>query len=383
MKNEAARLNLNSSRTGSQWLQQLKSVALNDVGTSDDMPEILVVQFPDLRSKSPAEIDATLDRLVGRKQGENRAGRILQTLPLPADIPLPDTHRSNMVTPDLLAAIAEAENLAASAKNVAGRSRSEDEAAVVNSPSMSEDRAIEQPLPDATVDSDISAPPETWQPEPTQKPAERKKENDDDDDQSSQKDVDSEAIESLVSSIEERFPAGVPFVLMFAGSEDNPHCEETCARVALSLAERVPGKVLLIDSDFERAKLSDAGAGNGEFGLTTWLTRDVRWQNLIARKSAVGLEFMPLGQKPVKYWKTARQKVLPLVRELQQEYQYICVSVGDAHDRASSLWADIADGTFLIVSLTWSSQTVARSANDYLKSIGARVFGCVVTETSE
>ncbi|MEM7455977.1 MAG: hypothetical protein AAF456_16625 [Planctomycetota bacterium] len=399
MKQESAQLNLNSSRTGSHWLQQLKNVALRNVDADQEIPEILVVQFPDLRQKSDVEVDSAIERVIresGRKfesgDGENE---VFSGSPVSTGDD--DRLETSGVTPELLAAIAEAENIAAARNPVQKRGNEPfaTESAVAPTQSLISESGEgtasvtnstgtpQVPISDAPAVGDISAPPETWQPEPTQKPAERKKEKDNDEDQPGKKDVDSEAIESLVGSIVERFPPDVPFVLMFAGSEDNPHCEETCARVALSLAQRVPGKVLLIDSDFERAKLSETGANNGEFGLTTWLTRDVRWENLIARKSGVGLEFMPLGQKPVKYWNSARQKVLPLVRQLQQNYQYICVSVGDAHDKASSLWADIADGTYLIVSLTWSSQTVARSANEYLKSIGARVIGCVVTETSE
>ncbi len=49
--------------------------------------------------------------------------------------------------------------------------------------------------------------------------------------------IDTQSITELADQILNRFPLAAPTVLLFAGSEWNPHIDETCAQVAYQLAQ--------------------------------------------------------------------------------------------------------------------------------------------------
>ena len=55
------------------------------------------------------------------------------------------------------------------------------------------------------------------------------------------------AIDGLVDSVLERFPLAAPTILLFVGSENNPHIDETCAELAVMLSKRNVGDVLLVE----------------------------------------------------------------------------------------------------------------------------------------
>ena len=65
---------------------------------------------------------------------------------------------------------------------------------------------------------------------------------------------------------------------------------------------------------------------------------------------------------------------------MKQDYQFICVSAGDAHDNVAKTWSGVCDGSYLLVSLKNSNEKIAESAVAELQTSGARLLGCVVTD---
>jgi hypothetical protein len=65
---------------------------------------------------------------------------------------------------------------------------------------------------------------------------------------------------------------------------------------------------------------------------------------------------------------------------MKREYQFICISGGDARSPSARIWNDICDGSYLLVSVKNSNQTIARSAVAEMQTSGARLLGCVVTD---
>jgi hypothetical protein len=195
--------------------------------------------------------------------------------------------------------------------------------------------------------------------------------------------VDSDAIFRLTDQILNRFPLASPAVLLFAGSEWNPHVDETCAQVAYQLATRNVGKVLLVDSEFEKSELTKATRTGSQPGMAEIFNRKIHLDGCIADHDEANMDFLPVGAEPVWHWRIAAQKVPSLVKELKSRYQFACISVGDAHGEAARIWAADAEATYLVVSMAKSSQTVARSAVDQLHANGARLMGCVVSDAIE
>lgn len=188
-----------------------------------------------------------------------------------------------------------------------------------------------------------------------------------------------DSIAKIADQMIERFPVAAASVLMIAGSQASLHADETCARVAAELASRNLGRVLLIDSDFVGRRLTKAGGMAKQGGLSEILNIAYPWQEAVLKSGSSKLDFMAAGNCPHKRW-TPKSALREAVAEIRAEYQFVCVSVGDAHNSAAGLWSELADGALLVVSATQSSQAIAESAANELREIGARMIGCVVAD---
>ncbi|MFK7767171.1 MAG: hypothetical protein AB8B55_08110 [Mariniblastus sp.] len=189
------------------------------------------------------------------------------------------------------------------------------------------------------------------------------------------------AIQTLVTSILDRFPVGDPTVIVFVGCEENTHTDETCARVASALADRNIGRIMLIDSDVKGRALSSASGLQGQPGLAEIVNTERSWVDLVYGRSSSGLDFVAAGSGKL-YHPERQDRLRTAINGMKKEYQFICVSAGDAHGKSAKIWNDICDGTYLLVSMKNSNETIAKSAVAELQANGARLLGCVVTDAS-
>ena len=187
------------------------------------------------------------------------------------------------------------------------------------------------------------------------------------------------AIDGLVDSVLERFPLAAPTILLFVGSENNPHIDETCAELAVMLSKRNVGDVLLVDSNFEGQLTSHHNLSSSP-GVSEIYNDVDGWESLVVRESASGLDFLPAGKGNLDRW-DGISRIRQAAAEMKSSYQFICVSAGDAYSNASKTWSGICDGSYLIVSLESSNERIAESAVTELQSSGARLLGCVVTDS--
>lgn len=192
--------------------------------------------------------------------------------------------------------------------------------------------------------------------------------------------IDSNTIAELADQILNRFPLAFPTVLLFAGSEWNPHVDETCAQVAYQLASRNVGKVLLADSEFEKSELTNATGTEFQPGMAEIFNKRMDIDGCIADHDEANMDFLPVGNEPVWHWRIAGENIRSMVKDFKSRYQFVCVSVGDARSDAAKIWAAEAEGAFLVVSLANSSRTVAKSAVDQMHANGARLLGCIVSD---
>jgi Mrp family chromosome partitioning ATPase len=234
-------------------------------------------------------------------------------------------------------------------------------------------RAVDVEVP-REVSSDLSEKPADWtdntEPNKTSRTGNPDK---------SQSGSQNEAIETLVEAILERFPLGDPAVIQFVGSEPNSHIDETCARVGSALADRKIGRVLLLDSDIAGQALSKASGVLGEPGISDVVNKAASWESVIYGRSATGLDFLASGNEQFHH-PEGKSRLRQAVSEMKREYQFICISAGDAHSSSARMWNDVSDGSYLLVSLKNSNESYAKSAVAELQASGARLLGCVVTD---
>lgn len=195
----------------------------------------------------------------------------------------------------------------------------------------------------------------------------------------SQQELESE-LAGVVDSILKRATAGQPALLLFVASEANRHVDSTSATVATILAKRRLGTVLLIDSNADSRELTFSSGQQNQPGLVEAVLEQTDWSPMIRTGAASGVDFMPLGQRDFSGTRI-QPRLRKLVAELKQTYDYICVSAGSSDSVDARLWSDISDGCYLLVSQKNANQTLAQSAVAELQASGARLLGCVVTDT--
>ena len=186
-------------------------------------------------------------------------------------------------------------------------------------------------------------------------------------------------ISTLVDSIFERFPLAASTMLLFVGTEENPHVDETCARVASAIASRNIGDVLLIDADVDGQRLTDASGLAGQTGFLECINRSQNWRQKVVSRDESSFGFLPVGDCAMDRW-NAKQLLINSVAEMKQDYQFVCVSAGSAHSAHAKLWYDLCEGSYLVVSLKSSNETYAKSSVKELQAGNARLLGCVVTD---
>ncbi len=188
-------------------------------------------------------------------------------------------------------------------------------------------------------------------------------------------------ISALVDKIFERFPLAASTVLLFVGTEENPHVDETCARVASAIASRNIGNVLLVDADVDGRRLTQASGLAGQKGFLECINRNQNWREKVVSRDESSFGFLPVGECAMDRW-NAKQLLINSVAEMKQDYQFVCVSAGSAHSAHAKLWYEVCEGSYLVVSLKSSNETFAKSSVKELQNGGARLLGCVVTDVN-
>lgn len=184
----------------------------------------------------------------------------------------------------------------------------------------------------------------------------------------------------VLDSILQRKISGESMVVQFVGTEWNRHVDATTATVASILCKRRLGSVLLIDSNAQSRSLTISSGETGKAGLADAATESIDWRTLIRKGSASGVDFLPFGKSEFEN-RVSSNRLRSLVAELKKVYDYICVSSGSSDSFEGHLWSEVSDGCYLLVSQTNSNQTLAQSAVAELQASGARLLGCVVTDT--
>ena len=192
----------------------------------------------------------------------------------------------------------------------------------------------------------------------------------------------SETIRNVVGQVLERSNSSVPVVLLFVGSEPNEHVDEVSARVASALCGQTESRVLLIDSDNVGKNLTMASRRLTDSGMTEIIEYNQDWRSHLLRNQHSNLDFLPVGNGSFGRW-NQKELLRKAVCDMKTEYQFVCVAGGDAHGLAAKLWSDICDGSYLLVSVKNTNGTIAKSAVTELKSSGARLLGCIVTDANE
>lgn len=190
-------------------------------------------------------------------------------------------------------------------------------------------------------------------------------------------------VDTLVESILAIHSHRRPTIVAFASTENNEQLASIMAGVGRTLIGRSDERVLIVDSDFGNNQLTralDAKQMNGTSELTSEKTDLL---DVITQTSVDRLYFLPVGQKRLSKFHQCESAIHRVVKGCVAQFGLVLVNVGDAHDKAANIWSNHTDGSYLLISMKNSNKAVAKSAVSQLNSSGARLIGCIASDSSE
>jgi hypothetical protein len=181
----------------------------------------------------------------------------------------------------------------------------------------------------------------------------------------------------LAGNIASQLPAGDPAAIGIAVLSCRDGAEQLAARLALCLAERREGVVLLVEPagprlalarDGRRAGLVDVVAGRADWADAISST-EMEALNLIVFGSTAASEDAPLNDQ----WRTA-------LVDLKRRFRYIVSAARPGESFPSDAWLAAIDGVYLAVSLGDAPRKLVASHRSRLIALGARLLGCIAIQ---
>lgn len=177
----------------------------------------------------------------------------------------------------------------------------------------------------------------------------------------------------LAESIAREYPHGLSAAVGLAAADPWQNMADVASRLALCLAEREEGEVLLIERDLATRDLSPAapawGLADLAVGRATCSQAAVPTSaarlSLLAADSAVPQEDPPISEQ----WRST-------MKQLKQRFRYI-VSAIRLDNPGPDPWLASFDAVYLAVAFHSTSQAAAAATLARLKAAGANACGCI------
>lgn len=181
----------------------------------------------------------------------------------------------------------------------------------------------------------------------------------------------------LAGNLASQLPSGDPAAIGIAVLSCRHGAEQLAARLALCLAERREGPLLLV----EPAGPGLALAGDAyNAGLADVVAGRANWADAIASTEMDGLSLIGFGttaapeDAPLNdQWRTA-------LVDLKRRYRYIVSAARPGESFASDAWLAAIDGVYLAVSLGDAPRRLVVACQSQLNTLGARLLGCIAIQ---
>ena len=183
----------------------------------------------------------------------------------------------------------------------------------------------------------------------------------------------------LAERIVAQLPEAAPAAVLLVAAEQQPHVPIAVAHVAMTLADRAEGQVLILDANLSNKYLSGKAGLKDKPGLVEAISGGKSWQDLVVATASEHLDILPAGRGLSLKLSSIANDLTWLMGRLKGRYRFILIDAGPVATRAADAMARVCDGTFLLVRLGQTETADAASAMTSLQSAGSRVLGCVVT----
>jgi Mrp family chromosome partitioning ATPase len=184
--------------------------------------------------------------------------------------------------------------------------------------------------------------------------------------------------EQILSLIQRVFFPGWPRParqVVISAVDDIADSGSTCARVSLTMAERLPGTVCAIEVDRRDAPLERAFSGAARVEVLTSNASFKHAQTVQTNLWLLSANEFFAGQKASAAWLRNR------LSELRREFDYVVIhSPAVVTCSETALIGQIADGVILVVDQLRTHRAAAQEAKQILQSANAKLLGVVLSE---
>jgi hypothetical protein len=186
------------------------------------------------------------------------------------------------------------------------------------------------------------------------------------------------AEEQILSLIQRIFFPGWPRParqVVFSAVDDIADAAGACARVAIAMAEQLPGTVCAVEADRWDAPLERSFLGKSRLEILSSNKGVKDGQRVEQNLWLLSNNEFFAGQKASAAWLRNR------LSELRREFDYVIIhspAVGTCSETA--LIGQMADGVILVVDQLRTRRAAAREAKQILQSANAKLLGVVLSE---
>ena len=188
-----------------------------------------------------------------------------------------------------------------------------------------------------------------------------------------------EAYRNLRSSLLFMAETGTrPRTLLITSSIPSDGKSLTAANLAITLAMG-GARVLLVDADLRKGKLSGRFELKTDDGLSEVLSQGADWRSLVQETAVANLRMLPRGATTTRSGEYFLGPVMEkFLQDSNKEYDYVLIDTAPvmAADDVTSL-APRVDGVIFVIRAEYTSARVARAALDMLYQRKSRVLGLV------
>jgi capsular exopolysaccharide synthesis family protein len=190
-----------------------------------------------------------------------------------------------------------------------------------------------------------------------------------------------EAYRSVRTSLLLSSPGHPPRTIVVTSAAPSEGKTTTAVNLAISLTQ-AGSKVVLIDADMRKPRISGILSLNAEVGLSAFLAGTAKLRDVIYSTSIPNLLFIPCGVVPPNPAELILSKGFCQMMEVLREYfDYIVLDtppLGNVSD--ARILASTADSTLLVVRAFSTPRHYAQEAIAHLSNAQARVGGVVLND---
>lgn len=170
-----------------------------------------------------------------------------------------------------------------------------------------------------------------------------------------------------------------PKTILITSGQPGEGKTTTVVNTAISLAQ-MGASVLIIDCDLRRPTTHKVLGVDQAQGLSTYLSRDVRLDELIQRLPIANLSLLPCGPVPPNPAELIiSEKMKDLLQDLAGRYDHILIDSPPLINVTDPvILSTMVDGVILVVHGGKSTRDVVRRARQELSNVGAKIFGVVL-----